>query len=514
MESIQNVINVIRPGDYMASIDLKDAFFSVPIYKPHQKYLKFFLGEFYEFTCMPNGYGPAMRAFTKISKVPFSVLRNRGHISVVFVDDSILFGETYLDCLNNIRDTIELLLSLGFTIHPDKSVLVPSTKITFLGFIVDSVRMTLTLTVEKKLKIKTLCSRVLLMHTIKIRDLAKIIGCLVASFQAVTYGPMYYRHLEQDKILALRMNHFNFEKSTSLSINSQHELQWWIENIDNSFRNIRTPGVDLTIHTDASMTGWGATDGKHTTNGLWTETERQYHINVLEILAIQFAILSFCEYKKLKHVKIMCDNTTAISYINNFGGIKSKLCNQVAVSTWEWCIKHDIWVSAAHIPGIKNTIADAQSRKLDDSTEWQLNPCLFKKLVKKFGMPEVDLMASRANRQIDTYVSWHPQPGAKAIDAFSISWKEGLLYVFPPFSIIGQTISKIIQDDSDVILVVPDWNTQYWYPLAVNMADQIMKIKPHPKNLQLTHDQSKQHQLHQKLGLLVIKVIITIQQIP
>ena len=326
--------------------------------------------------------------------------------------------------------------------------------------------MKLTLTVEKKLKIKTLCSRVLLMHTIKIRDLAKIIGYLVASFQAVTYGPMYYRHLEQDKILALRMNHFNFDKSTSLSINSQHELQWWIENIDNSFRNIRTPGVDLTIHPDASMTGWGATDGKLTTNGLWTETERQYHINVLEILAIQFAILSFCEYKKLKHVKIMCDNTTAISYINNFGGIKSKLCNQVAVSTWEWCIKHDIWVSAAHIPGIKNTIADAQSRKLDDSTEWQLNPCLFKKLVKMFGMPEVDLMASRANRQIDAYVSWHPQPGAKAIDAFSISWKEGLLYVFPPFSIIGHTISKIIQDDSDVILVVPDWNTQYWYPLA------------------------------------------------
>ena len=184
---------------------------------------------------------------------------------------------------------------------------------------------------------------VLQMHTIKIRDLPKIIGCLVASFQAVTYGPMYYRHLEQDKILALRMNYFNFEKSTSLSINSQHELQWWIENIDNSFRNIRTPGVDLTIHTDASMTGWGATDGKHITSGLWTETERQYHINVLEILEIQFAILSFCEYKKLKHVKIMCDNTIAISYINNFGGIKSMLFNQVAVSTWEWCIKHVMW---------------------------------------------------------------------------------------------------------------------------------------------------------------------------
>ena len=136
------------------------------------------------------------------------------------MDDSILFGETYLDCLNNIRDTIELPLSLGYTIHPDKYLLVPSTKITFLGFIVDSVKMTYcTLTVEKELKLKTLCSMVLQIHTIKIIDLAKIMGCLVASFQAVTYGHMYYRHLEQDKIFALGMNYFNFEKSTSLSIN-------------------------------------------------------------------------------------------------------------------------------------------------------------------------------------------------------------------------------------------------------------------------------------------------------
>ena len=69
MESIQNVINVIRPGDYMASID--DAFFSVPIYKQHKNYLKIFLGEFYKFTSMSNGYDPAMRAFTKYKKFHF-----------------------------------------------------------------------------------------------------------------------------------------------------------------------------------------------------------------------------------------------------------------------------------------------------------------------------------------------------------------------------------------------------------------------------------------------------------
>ena len=64
MESINNGLNIIRPNVYMASIDLKDAFFSVPIHSTHQKYLKFTFNNLFQFTCMPNGYGSAMRVFT------------------------------------------------------------------------------------------------------------------------------------------------------------------------------------------------------------------------------------------------------------------------------------------------------------------------------------------------------------------------------------------------------------------------------------------------------------------
>ena len=54
--------------------------------------------------CMPNGYGPAMRIFTKITKVPFSVLRMQGLTSVVYVDDSYLQGYSYESCLKSIND--------------------------------------------------------------------------------------------------------------------------------------------------------------------------------------------------------------------------------------------------------------------------------------------------------------------------------------------------------------------------------------------------------------------------
>ena len=70
---------------------------------------------------MLNRYGPAMRIFTKITKAPFSVLKMQGHTSVVYVDDSYLQGDTYESCLQNVNDTIIMLRSLGFTIHPENS---------------------------------------------------------------------------------------------------------------------------------------------------------------------------------------------------------------------------------------------------------------------------------------------------------------------------------------------------------------------------------------------------------
>ena len=80
---------------------------------------------------MPNGYSDAMRIFTKILKPPFAQLRKMGHLSVIYVDDSYLQGETLLQCQNNVSETVVLLQSLGFTVHPEKSVLEPNKKLCF-----------------------------------------------------------------------------------------------------------------------------------------------------------------------------------------------------------------------------------------------------------------------------------------------------------------------------------------------------------------------------------------------
>ena len=100
---------------------------------------------------MPNGYGPAMRIFTQISKIQFSILREK--VVYVYVDSSYLQDDDYEDCFRNVLNTIKVLRSLGFTIRPDKSKFTPAECITYLGFILNSVQMTITLTQEKKEKI-------------------------------------------------------------------------------------------------------------------------------------------------------------------------------------------------------------------------------------------------------------------------------------------------------------------------------------------------------------------------
>ena len=87
MESLTTVSNMVKPGCFMASIDLKDAYYSVPIATEHHKYLKFqWQGKLYKYVCFPNGLAFCPRKFTKLLKPVYSQLRQLGHLSIAVSD--------------------------------------------------------------------------------------------------------------------------------------------------------------------------------------------------------------------------------------------------------------------------------------------------------------------------------------------------------------------------------------------------------------------------------------------
>ena len=328
METLQSILNLITPNCYLASIDLKDAYYTVPVHPDYTKYLKFFWkGQLYKFLLLPNGLCSGPRKFTKLMKPPIATLRVAGHIVAIYIDDLINVVLTYKECLDNIEVSINLLQSLGFVIHFHKSILTPSKNITLLGFQINSDSMTVKLTEEKKVTLLQSCKDLLECRTGTIRHIARVLGLITSSLPGVKYGGAHYRRLEYDKIIALRKHHGSFDAKATISTEAVYELKWWCKNIPTSY-NISKATPRLTVQTDACLTGCGAVFYGTKTNGQFTQRKQSMHINSLELLPVKFGFKTFIKTHNV-HVKLLSDNSTTVHGINRMGSSKSVSCNAI-----------------------------------------------------------------------------------------------------------------------------------------------------------------------------------------
>ena len=112
-------------------------------------------------------------------------LRERGLLSSVYLDDFLLIGYSFTDCLHNVNFTIEFLTSLGFVINIFKSNLTPSQSQKYLGFIFNSCDMSLFLPENKRLALLDSLKRFVHLKSCKIRDFASLIGSLISVCKCV-----------------------------------------------------------------------------------------------------------------------------------------------------------------------------------------------------------------------------------------------------------------------------------------------------------------------------------------
>ena len=139
-------------------------------------------------------------------KPAYSTFRCKGFENVGYIDYTYLKGTTFHDCEINVSSTVKLFTDLGLTLNMAKSVLIPSQSHSFLGFVLNSAQMTIYLTPSKAMKVKSKAVELLHNQFPTIRTVSEIIGVMVASFCGVTYGPVYYRQLEIEKVALLKQN--------------------------------------------------------------------------------------------------------------------------------------------------------------------------------------------------------------------------------------------------------------------------------------------------------------------
>ena len=206
----------MTPFCFMASLDYFHAYYSIPVHHSMRKFLKFYWqGQLLQFTCLHHGLACAPRLFTKLLKPVYASLRGQGYQSARFIDDIHLLGADFQSALNNVTATATLIQQLGFHINLVKSVLVPTQIVEFLGFLLNSIRMTVSLTEHKAKKLQLACTKSLLAPQPTIRETAHVIGALVAAFPVVPHGQLFYRQLEI-KTTALQLHQGDFDKNTVL----------------------------------------------------------------------------------------------------------------------------------------------------------------------------------------------------------------------------------------------------------------------------------------------------------
>ena len=155
MEGIHTLRDLIKQGDWLAKVDLKDAYFTIPIHASQRKYLRFMMaGQAYEFNCLPFGLSSAPWVFTKTLKPVAALLREMGVRMIVYIDDILILAETKGKAQEQAKALVYLLECLGFIINKKRSELKPAQIMDFLGLTVDTVLMQLRLPGGKMKKIR------------------------------------------------------------------------------------------------------------------------------------------------------------------------------------------------------------------------------------------------------------------------------------------------------------------------------------------------------------------------
>ena len=297
METVASVLLYVREGDFLASLDLKDAYFQIPIHGSSRKLLRFMLeGTVYQFKALCFGLSTAPQVFTRVFAAVSAWAHSRGIRLLRYRDDWLVLSSSEKKAKESIRELLSLCRTLGIVINEKKSDLVPSQSAKYLGMTIDTGagKVFLSLArVEKFLMVgESFCS----MQSPPAQLWQVILGHLASLERLVPHGRLRMRSLQWH----LKM-HWSPESDppllpVALLEEARRDLSWWKVR-DHLLTGVRfgTPAPDLHLYSDASSSGWGAHLLDQNVSGVWSAQEKLLHINLLEMKALFLGLQAFQE---------------------------------------------------------------------------------------------------------------------------------------------------------------------------------------------------------------------------
>ena len=472
METPETIRTSLQQGEWVTSVDFKDAYFHIPIQEQSRKYLRFHIqGRTYQFKALPFGLSTAPMDFTVVAKEVKLMASHKGIRIHQYLDDWLVRARSKQLC--SLHTQIQVKIRVRPT--PD-----------WWQSLQDKIQILLSA------------------PTCPVRQFMSLIGLLTATEKQVHLGRLHMRPIQWHLKNNWRVPE-SLEKVIPLPSSLHPHLQWWLE-ANNVLQGQPLHPIRhaLQIFTDASKEGWGAHLNELTARGSWSVPESSLHINYLELKAVFLALKEFQDLCVGKIVLVATDNTTVVAYINKEGGMRSGPLCALLWRILSWCSQRQVTLKARHIPGHLNVIADKLSRLGQTiQTEWSLLPEVFQKICNKWHRPQIDLFATRFNHKLPQFVSPVPDSLAVAVDALTLPWEDLDAYAFPPTAILGKVVEKMLDSPCQrLILIAPGWPNMPWFWDLVTMSSQIPLSLPNLPNLLLQPFNQIPHRNLTNLNLL------------
>src|SRR3989338_94560 len=412
MESLDFIRSMLQRSEFMTSIDLVDAFYHLLVNPTFRRWMRFrALNKVYQFRALPMGLSLSPWALSRVVGEIVRRLRTQMKISH-YVDDIFICAPTREECLKATMTARATFENLGFVVNLEKSVLEPTQRLVHLGFVLDSARDRIAATNKCRRSLVKEARRLLTSPSAPARKLASLLGKLNHASIAMPQLRWRKKALERD---LHQSDLVDWNKMISLK-DSVKDLQA----LSNPAYLHRINGTQLslsfeariTIKTDASPLGWGATlsNGIHevSAQGRWSTDEAMLSSNAKELLAVKLAYFALkAHIPRKQNVLMLTDNTTALAYLRGYGRMPHllEIIQPMLISIW----KRSIQLRASHIPGVMNEEADRLSRRFRTDHDWQISISAFQTIQATWGPMATDLFADRINSKCPQFLSWGPE---------------------------------------------------------------------------------------------------------
>ena len=348
-------------GCLLAKTDLKSAYRIVPVHPDDRPLLGMKWGEsVFLDAALPFGLRSAPKIFSAVADTLLWILAQRGVTEAIhYLDDFLIAGQPdSSECAHNLSIALETFRTLGVPVAHEKNE-GPSSTISYLGILIDTVKGELRLPAEKLTRILQELERWLGRKACSKRELLSLIGLLHHAASVVVAGRPFLRHLIS---LSKIPRHLHY--MVRLNNAARSDIKWWHAFMTTwnglAFLPLSRSQVYLTSDASGSW-GCGAFWEEKWLQFKWPTHMHTSSIAFMELLPIFLSATVWGSRWQSCRVTCRCDNESVVAVINK-GSAKDLSLSHLLRCISFYAAHYHFMLEAQHVPGHHNQIADALSR--------------------------------------------------------------------------------------------------------------------------------------------------------